>query len=249
MYNLLVMDDEFFMCEALKQIIHTSCPDFQVTHVAYNGQDGLELVMNHSFAAIITDIRMPKMDGLSFLQRLREKGNDTPVIIITGHSEFEYTRKALRLGAIDYILKPLERGEIVSVLSDLSERFRKDSGDEKEKRWNASLTGSELIQSIIEYMEEHYQKDLSIAFFSEKTGYNQSYISRLFKLEAGINFLQLLTEVRIRHAKELLYRTELPVFEIGSLVGYPDNNHFGRVFKKEVGLPPGEYREQMRSNN
>lgn len=249
-YQVLIIDDEIFMCEALKQVIHKYCSEYEVVDIAYNGIEGLRHVENRKkndlqYDLIFTDIRMPKMDGLKFLKSIREKGINTPVIIITGHSEFEYSRTALRLGATDYILKPLDRNEIREVLDHLTEQMRKVAMSVDEDVWEKTNNRSEMIQSMLEYMEQYYMEDLSISFFSGKTNFNPSYLSRIFKLETGKGFIQQLIDIRIKHAQRLLVTTGLHASEIGEKVGYSDKNHFGKIFKKEIGLPPGVYREQM----
>ncbi len=242
----MIMDDEWMMCEALQRIITAHCPDFEVKDISYNGLDGLKLMETNRYDVILTDIRMPKMDGLEFLRKIRERNNQIPVVIITGHNEFEYTRKAIRLGATDYILKPLDKGEIKEVLNQLAELIRKDSGREAANDWDRINGGVKLIASMTEYMQEHYRDEkLSIAYFSEKMDFNPSYLSRLFKMEIGKGFVHYLTDIRIEHAKRLLASSELQIWEIGERVGYLDKNHFGKVFKKEVGVPPGEYREKL----
>ena len=68
---------------------------------------------------ILADIRMPEMDGLQFLRFLSESGNDIPVIILTGYNDFEYARTALRYGAYDYLLKPIQESQIKETLAGL----------------------------------------------------------------------------------------------------------------------------------
>lgn len=246
-YRTLIIDDEIFMCRALRKVIEDHCPDFSVVDEAYNGSTGLKLVQENHYDVILTDIRMPVMSGLEFLNEIRDMGMEMPVIIITGHSEFNYTRTAIRLRATDYILKPLNVEEIKSVLNYLSERMRNLSFTKAKHELQGINNGHALIESMLDYMKHYYMRDLSIAFFSEKTGYNPSYISRLFKLQTGKGFIQHLIEVRMEHAKQMLVHTDLQVSEIGEKVGYVDSNHFGKVFKKEVGSSPGVYREKIRS--
>ena len=72
-----------------------------------NGKQGLEIVREKNPDVILTDIRMPVMDGLQMLQELRNENNDTSAVILSGYEDFEYARSAMKLGVSDYILKPL----------------------------------------------------------------------------------------------------------------------------------------------
>ena len=76
---------------------------------AANGEEGLEVIRRYRPDLIVTDIRMPKLDGIEMLRRLREEGNRAHVVFLTAYSDFSYAQSALKLGAADYLLKPFPR--------------------------------------------------------------------------------------------------------------------------------------------
>ncbi|WP_106768613.1 helix-turn-helix domain-containing protein [Paenibacillus faecalis] len=102
-----------------------------------------------------------------------------------------------------------------------------------------------LIHKVTQYIEEHYQQDISLDQCAQICDISPQYLSKLFKKVMDISFIEYLTQVRIAKARELLVTTDLLVNEIAEKIGYHPKN-FIRVFKKHIGVPPGQYREMHR---
>ncbi|WP_159888341.1 response regulator transcription factor [Paenibacillus puerhi] len=252
MYNLLVVDDEFWMCAGLKKIIDRLDVPFTVTDSACDGRQALAKLEGGQFDAIITDINMPVMDGLEMMKEMRERQFKQPVIIVSAYHEFEYARTAMRLGAVDYLIKPVKNEELSAVLTNLQDLVsRRKEGPPAETETAADFTGLgggvELVQTVLGTIERSYMEDLSLAILADQAGFNSSYLSRLFKIETGKGFVQYLREVRMKHACRMLKDTSLTNIEIAKQVGYWDEKHFRRTFKKDFGMTPGEYREKYQS--
>ncbi len=94
---------------------------------------------------------------------------------------------------------------------------------------------------ILRYLEENYEKDLSLKKIADQFHLNASYISQLIRSETGLTYTQYLTELRINKAKELLRTSSLSLAEISEAVGFNDYFYFIKKFKKEVGVTPGKY--------
>lgn len=101
------------------------------------------------------------------------------------------------------------------------------------------------VEKAINFINENYKNDISLDDISQMVGISAYYFSKLFKNETGTNFIDYLTNLRISKAKELLDLGRLSVKEIGMEVGYPDPNYFSRIFKKNVGKSPSEYKENL----
>ncbi|WP_248927024.1 response regulator transcription factor [Paenibacillus hamazuiensis] len=101
-----------------------------------------------------------------------------------------------------------------------------------------------IVESIVLDIMNEYDKPLALSDFARKYHINPDYLSRLFKKETGKTFSDFVTECRIGKAKELLERTNYKYFEISNLVGYEDYRHFSQVFKRSVGMTPGEYKHR-----
>lgn len=106
--------------------------------------------------------------------------------------------------------------------------------------------GEERCESLVEkaksYIQENYNKDISLEEISKRLNISSYYFSKMFKEEAGENFIDYLTRVRMDHAKELMRNPDLSIKEIGIMSGYSDPNYFSRIFKKQTGETPREYR-------
>lgn len=118
MTTILIADDVQVIRQALRVDIESHYDDINVLE-AENGQQGMEIAGRHDIDILITDIRMPVCDGIEFIGRLRnELSFDKPIIVLSGFNEFEYAQKALRMGVIDYILKPVEKIKLFETLDN-----------------------------------------------------------------------------------------------------------------------------------
>ena len=106
-----------------------------------------------------------------------------------------------------------------------------------------ALSGSHVTELVREYVEAHFQEPLSNAVVAEAMGYSTNYLSQTFKNETGCGLNEYIRDVRIQHAKQLLSRTAYKVTDIAAMVGIANNQYFGTVFRKVVGMTPKEYRE------
>lgn len=99
------------------------------------------------------------------------------------------------------------------------------------------------ITEAINYIDTHFSQPITLELMSSKVAFNASYFSTLFKRETGNNFLEYLTSVRMEEAKRILSQGQVKTGHIGSLVGYSDNKHFAKQFKKHTGLTPSQYKK------
>ena len=116
-YNspILLVDDDIALLQALPQVVDLRMKNVHVETCA-SALDALELIKEHDYDAIVSDIKMPEMDGIELLSHVREIHPDTPVLLITGHGDHGLAIQAIRGGAYDYILKPIDRDAFVAAL-------------------------------------------------------------------------------------------------------------------------------------
>ena len=122
MYHILVVDDEMLMRKYLANSIPAFTDKFQVSGIAKDGLEAMELLKKQHYDLVITDIQMPEVDGLSLAKYLHENFPNIAVIIISGFNDFEYARKAIHLGVSDYLLKPIVPKTLEDILHSCLEQ-------------------------------------------------------------------------------------------------------------------------------
>lgn len=109
------------------------------------------------------------------------------------------------------------------------------------KKNNAIDYSNKIVQATKEYLEAHYSDEISLEDAAEYVNISPQYFSKLIKKSTGFNFIDWLSMLRVKKAKELLSSTNLTVKEVCFMVGYKDPNYFSRIFKKKIGMTPSEY--------
>ncbi|MDQ0901149.1 response regulator [Paenibacillus sp. V4I7] len=116
MYSVLIVDDEPWVAYGIKALIDWESLGYTVIGEAYNGLTALETILDKKPDVVISDIRMPGLNGIELLEQIKEQQLDTHVILVSGYAEFEYAQKAVRLGAFDYLLKQVDKNKLIDTL-------------------------------------------------------------------------------------------------------------------------------------
>ncbi len=210
---------------------------------AENGAAALELLTSKHYDLLLTDIRMPVMDGIKLLEQLREQRQMIACILLTGYAEFSYAQSALRLGAVDYLLKPVRQEQLLEAVQKVLEE-REESADHPEEELSA--VGNPFVEKAIDYIKEHIDESLSIKDVAGHVHLNVSYFSVLFKEEQGMTFIDYVTDYRLKMAEELLVQSNLSLDEISEKIGYQTTSYFIKIFKKHFQVTPKQYRSQIK---
>lgn len=120
MIKVLIVEDEPPILRNIQHMIQAVSPDFAIAGCAYHGREALGIMDSIKPDVVISDIRMPVMDGLTLISHIKQMYPDIICVILTGYQEFEYAKKAIELGVFDYILKPLSETNVRSVLQKIS---------------------------------------------------------------------------------------------------------------------------------
>lgn len=243
MYKIFLADDEIWVIMGLKKLIEKVGAPFQVVGEASNGVMALEEIEKKKPDVLITDIRMPGMDGLELMKEIRKKKLDTKVVLVSGYAEFDYAQKAIRMGAVDYLLKPVEAETFAKVLENL-EKMLDECGGKQEEQPEEILYPSAL-ENIVEEIQARYNENITLTGFSEKHNISVGHLSNLLKERLGMSFSEYITAKRVQKAKELLADERLSVEKVANEVGYKDYFYFTKVFKKAVGISPSKYRKNL----
>ena len=127
MIKVLIADDESAVHEQLRMLIPWDELGWEVVGHAYNGEEAKQLAEAYRPNLILTDIKMPLVDGISFMKWLEPSGLNAKVIVLSGYGDFDFSRSAFLLGAYDYLLKPVNEVELLMALSKVVEQIRKES--------------------------------------------------------------------------------------------------------------------------
>lgn len=246
MLKLLVVDDELVILQGILKILREGNTPFTHIESAQDAFEALSLLSEFKPNLIITDITMPEMNGLEFIAKAKEEQLCERFIILTGYDQFAYAKQALRLSVIDYLLKPIDKLELLALLKRVANEIMEELNHTERPDEGATQPAySNHIEKVLKHIHCHYQQDLSLESLSELTDLHPSYISSLFKNEVGLSFIQYLQEYRMDKAKELLaHHPSMSVPIVANQVGYENPQHFMKVFKKVVGSTPGSFREQ-----
>ena len=223
---------------------------------ARDGIEGLKLADAVSPDIVITDIRMPGMDGLAFIEALSKKtvqaGSAFPeILILSGYSEFEYARTAMHFGVDEYLLKPVEDDVLKAALMRKKEKIRVNSAQNRTEkmffseyeRRNLDDECSGYVDAAIKLIADRYIQGISIEEVASELGLSSGHLSRIFKRETGCTFVDYLMHIRIKRAIELLKDPTVKVYEVADLVGYMDARYFAQVFKKITGMTPRDFKD------
>ena len=239
MITVYIADDEIWIVLGLKKKIQRSGLPFQVIGDSTDGLTAREEILKLRPDVVFTDIRMPMLDGVELMRDLRQAGLSTRIIVISGYAEFDYAQAAIRYGAVDYLLKPIEPEILRGLLEELQKEMEPgDTGEIAE----ISMTTAE---KILEELSERYTEDLTLADLGKKYHLGISNLSMLIKNKLGFSFSEYITVRRMNKARELLADERLSVDEVAQKVGYHDYFYFTKVFKKTQGMSPSKYRQML----
>lgn len=239
MLKVVVIEDEELVRRGIVMAVDWASVDCEVVGEASNGEAGLELIARERPDIVVTDIRMPRMDGLEMLRRLREEGCGASVILLTAYSDFSYAQSALKLGAVDYLLKPFHDGELEAAVQRISSRGREQArpGDFAE----ISSKNRNVMQAI-EYINANYNDpELNVSAVARSVELSEGHLSHIFKKETGYTLNSYITACRMHMAMHLLRERRSRVSEAAERVGYRDIAYFSSTFKKFTGKSPTEY--------
>ena len=254
MYRVFMCDDEMWILLSLKNLIDWQEEGFFICGEATDGIKAWERIRNLKPDLIFSDIRMPGMDGIELVKKVREEGIQAEIIIISGYSEFQYAKAAMQYGCSDYLLKPIDEEELLDCIRRVRQRLAEKNPEETEKNSEAEmgLSSSEdgyrsdarILKEMQKFMQENY-KTVTQQQLADRFHMSISAVSLLFKRKAGKTYSDFLLEIRINKAEDLLRRTNASVEEIAEQVGYNDYFYFLKIFKKATGISPTAFRKNL----
>lgn len=363
MLQIMIVDDMDIARRELKRLkLWGEKTGFVISGEAGNGQEALEKLEENPVDMVITDIRMPKVDGIELLKKITEEKLCSCVVLLSDYSEFNYARQGLVLGAFDYMVKPVVEEELEQLLQrakkfiigekleqqrimQLEQRLEEkvevffpqlevnllvdamEAGDartveyaghifeaacknldydsmkvesllnnvmleitssisesckwlnkfisinelraidfSKAKELNSiktefisaiekifcimkklkySTRENGIVNQVCKFVLENIDEGVSLKAAADSLFMNKSYLSEAFKQKSGISFIEYLNIVKMERAKKLIGDGRLKAYEVAELLGFKDIEYFSRLFKKNTGLTPTQYRQNI----
>ena len=215
-----------------------------------NGRLAVDAAALWAADVVLMDIEMPGINGIDAAKQILAQRPECKIIFVTAYSLFTYAHEAVRLGACDYLLKPVNPDDVeravrrAAAQADAARQLEAmaSHGELLERTDNYDQTAV-LMGNVKKYLQHNYMMyDISLDSVSAILNLNASYFSSLFKRTFQVNFLDYLTELRMDAARELLRDPLRSTAEVAGMVGYESANYFTRAFKKKVGMTPTEFR-------
>jgi len=263
MYRIVIADDEWVIREGLKTAIPWETFDCEIVGEAEDGMGAWQQIECSAPDILLTDIRMPGLDGLELATQVSLHYPQVKIIFLTGFEEFSYALQAVKLGASDYLLKPTNPEELIKtvsrLISEISEERRKTEYMERLEAQIARLTLSEEqdvpaavkekydFSGVLQYLRDHYHEDVSLNELAAMVYLSEGHFCREFKKQTGWSFVEYVTLLRVEQAKRLLGDFSMRIYEVSEKVGYRDSRYFSQVFRKTTGMTPTEFRKHLKS--
>lgn len=244
MYRVVLVDDEQIILQGLTTVFPWARYECEVVGTASDGREGLALMRSLKPQILLSDIRMPNVDGLSMIAALKSEFPLLQIIVLTAFRDFDYAQRAMHLGVCRYLLKPSRMDELHEAMATVTETLRrlpKENAEETEGE-----AGNFVVREALKFMEEHCAEHLTLSQVADAVYVSQWHLSKLLNRCARQSFFDLVNGYRIERAKALLADPARKINEIAFDVGYTEAAHFNRSFKKITGQTPMEYRDGQR---
>ena len=253
--RIVIVEDEIRIREGIERLLNKSGGLYQVAGQAENGREGLAVVLREKPDLVITDIRMPNMDGIEMLSALRQEGASCKAVVLSAYSEFAYAQQAIKLGVSEYLLKPIVVDELMHALRTVEDQLqqKRESARQALPTLLETLSHSRtddmhnaqvglLVGRARAIAGQHFSDGVTLEEIAQKLSVTPEYLGTQIHKELGITFGTMMKALRVNKAKELLLSTNMKLYEIAEAVGYADAKYFARVFQQDIGIMPLEFR-------
>lgn len=274
--NILLVDDEIVVINILKNNIDWESIGINRVFSAYNAFEAKRIIEQNPIDIIICDIEMPRENGLSLLEWVKEQYPHILNIILTGYPEFHYAKSAISIGVYEFLMKPIVFSDLKKTVESavhkiksnkIKEKYMKygeyiasrfDSTNLMEERLNTVtskidelISSTEKEQSVVNivksYLEKHYNEKISRKDLESLVNLNADYLNRIFKKATGYSLMEYVQFYRIMIGKELLINSDTNISEIATHIGFNSPAYFSKIFKMYTGFTPTEYRSNRKT--
>ena len=245
---ILIVEDNADIRHFIRESLY---PDYRVMEAA-DGAAGYRLAVETIPDLILSDLMMPKMDGVELCRKLKQenKTDHIPIIMLTAKASGESKIEGLETGADDYIVKPFEAAELLARIKNLIESRKK-----LRERFSREITlqpasiaitsmDEKLLQHVMQIMEEHMaDSDFGVEAFCREAGMSRTQLHRKLKALTDQSTGDFIRIMRLKRAAELLTNHAGSIAEVAFMVGFNDPSYFTKCFQKQFGRTPSAFAE------
>ena len=237
-YELLVVDDEVNSRNTLATCFPWYELGFHICGQAGNGREAMDFIAENIVHVVLSDIRMPVMDGIELSKLIHEqKSKKIIMVLLSAYNDFSYAQQAIKYGVKEYLLKPSNFSE----LKEIFEKIRMELDVLYDTTAVPSGKEGDIIAQVYQYCAENY-KEGSLVELADRLFLNSSYLSQLIRQKTDKTFSDIMNENRMQQAVILLENSDIKIYTIGHMIGYMNPNNFTRAFRNHFGIAPTEYR-------
>lgn len=240
MLKIIIVDDERFTRETLAHIINWEEYHIKVIGLCKNGLEAYDMILDESPDIVLTDIKMPGLDGLELIAKVHETGIKTQFILLSGYGEFEYAKKAMSYGVKYYLLKPCNEEQILEsvqgVVRDCQELMDSQELTQNQFTVLSNLQHHVLFSMINDYVYQNYELSMAVSRYEPymdfyDTPYQIIYIYYLEEKELS----KFLEQLKKRTVKELSKMTIHGTYTVNTLTLFFQKTHGkSELFKLEI---------------
>ena len=251
MYKLLIVEDEHLIRRYLTDALDYQELNITVVGDAENGQEGTAMIQDLQPDIVLTDISMPIMDAFQMFEAT--KAQDYQKVILSGYNDFANAKKAIRSGARDFLVKPIDLEELRNCMVDVTTQIQLQRGQLADTDGIAidllkdvRYSRDHVVTQVLTWISEHYACKFTIAEMASDLGYSESYIYKKIKDHLGVTLNDYLNRYRIRMAiNQLIEDPSILIYETADASGFSDYKYFNQVFKKYLGMTTTDFKAKV----
>ncbi|GFO59565.1 hypothetical protein GMST_18900 [Geomonas silvestris] len=247
---ILIVEDDVECLALLESLLKRK--GYSNVVAAGSGEAALEYLAGNEVGALVLDLHLPGVSGTGLVKMVRACRPCMSVVIVTGSSKLDTAVECMKLGAADFLTKPISFERLVECLDRALERYQESCGAAAGGlAWREGEAGApaipeelpERLRAAIRYLEENLAAPISLERLAEEACFSKFHFCREFKKYLGVTPIQYLMQRRIDLAARLLRSKHLPISAVALKTGFPDQSEFTKSFKKCLGVTPSTYKQ------
>lgn len=247
MRTIIIVEDEKDIREGLVQMLPWGELGFEVVRDFPDGNSAIRWLTDHHVHVVMTDIMMEHGSGLDLAKYLSENERMELIVFYSAYPDFRYAQLAIQYGVKRYITKDTGYHELIDIFREINRTLDETYHDNSVTRESENSHEDHVLFTLMRYLKTYY-KMATLQQAAAVLHMNPNYLSTYIKKHSGQNFKDILTNIRMEKAYELLKETSYKPGEIQKMIGYSDERMFLRAFRKKYGMSPAQFRRQIRNS-